>query len=80
MQFQLAEVARKQGDLDEVEKRLIRAVELRPDSEAYQGAAAKFFKDPHMAQEVRQSDRARDEELWRRYKAFGRQAAATCNG
>ena len=44
-----------------------------------QRKAAKFFKDPHMAQEVRQSDRRSDEELWLRYKAFGRQAAATCS-
>lgn len=45
-----------------------------------QRKAAKFFKDPHMAQEVRQSDRRSDEALWLRYKAFGKQAAATCTG
>lgn len=45
-----------------------------------QRRAAKFFKDPHRAQEIRQSDRARDEEFWLRYKAFGSRAEATCRG
>lgn len=41
--------------------------------------AAKFFSDPHMAQEVRQSDRNSDEVLWKKYKAFGEKARATCS-
>ncbi len=45
-----------------------------------QRLAAKFFKDPHRAQEIRQSDRARDEEFWLRYKAFGSKAEASCRG
>ncbi|MGR3614608.1 MAG: hypothetical protein ACU0BB_01025 [Paracoccaceae bacterium] len=40
---------------------------------------AKFFDDPHAAQEVRQSDRHSDEKLWLRYKAFGEKARATCS-
>lgn len=40
--------------------------------------AAKFFSDPHMAQEIRQSDRSSDETLWKKYKAFGERARATC--
>jgi len=40
--------------------------------------AVKLFKDPHMAQEVRQSDRSSDETFWRRYKAFGERARQTC--
>ncbi len=40
--------------------------------------AAKFFKDPHMAQETRQSDRRSDEQFWQRYKAFGDRARASC--
>lgn len=43
-----------------------------------QRKAAKFFKDPHKAQEVRQSDRASDEAFWRRYKNFGATAEAYC--
>ena len=39
---------------------------------------AKFFSDPHQAQEVRQSDRRTDEMLWKRYKAFGLQAQKSC--
>jgi hypothetical protein len=40
--------------------------------------AAKFFRDPHMAQEVRQSDRRSDERFWKRYRAFGERAQMTC--
>ena len=40
--------------------------------------ASKFFRDPHMAQEVRQSDRRGDEEFWKRYRAFGERAQTTC--
>lgn len=39
---------------------------------------AKWFSNPHQAQEVRQSDRRSDEILWERYKAFGERAARTC--
>ncbi|WP_417523111.1 hypothetical protein [Marinovum sp.] len=45
-----------------------------------QRVAAKFFKDPHKAQEIRQSDRASDEAFWLRYKAFGTQAERSCQG
>ncbi|AZV79160.1 hypothetical protein EBB79_15600 [Parasedimentitalea marina] len=40
---------------------------------------AKWFDDPHQAQVVRQSSRSSDEQLWRRYKAFGDRAARTCS-
>lgn len=39
---------------------------------------AKWFKDPHQAQEVRMSDKSSDEALWKRYKAFGELAQAIC--
>ena len=44
-----------------------------------QRQAAKFFKDPHRAQEIRQSDRAAHERLWERYKRFAASAEATCS-
>ena len=40
---------------------------------------AKFFRDPHRAQKVRQSSRRGDEILWKRYKAFGERAEAVCS-
>lgn len=43
-----------------------------------QRVAAGFFKDPHRAQELRQSDRNRDEDFWLRYKAFGSAASRSC--
>lgn len=39
---------------------------------------ARIFADPHLAQELRQSDRRSDEIFWERWKAFGAQAERTC--
>lgn len=44
-----------------------------------QRMAASFFKDPHKAQEIRQSDNTRHEAFWDRYTEFGSTAAAVCN-
>jgi len=43
-----------------------------------QALAAKFFKDPQMAQDVRQSDSSYKEAFWKRYKDFGMTAQAFC--
>ncbi len=47
-------------------------------SNSDQKRAAVFFKDPHKAQETRQSDRNSDEVFWKRYKEFGSTAEAFC--
>lgn len=44
-----------------------------------QKRGAKFFDDPHRAQETRQSDRSSDERFWLAWKAFGQNAAAACS-
>lgn len=49
-------------------------------SRSDQRRAAKFFKDPHSAQVVRQSSNRSDEAFWLRYKAFGERAGALCGG
>nr|WP_245913012.1 hypothetical protein [Litoreibacter ponti] len=43
-----------------------------------QRLAATFFKDPHRAQEIRQSDRISHEAFWKRYKQFGANAESYC--
>ena len=43
-----------------------------------QRLAASFFRDPHRAQEVRQSDHQRDAAFWQRYKYFGAAAELNC--
>lgn len=43
-----------------------------------QRMAATFFKDPHRAQEIRQSDNSSHERFWKRYKAFGTSAETYC--
>ncbi len=44
-----------------------------------QRKAARFFRDPHRAQEVRQSSRQSDRVFWDRYVAFGAAAETYCS-
>jgi len=44
-----------------------------------QKLAAGFFKDPHKAQVMRQSDRRSHEKFWLRYKDYGQTAASVCS-
>mgnify|MGYP000173892477 CR=1 FL=1 len=39
---------------------------------------SRFFRDPQRAQDVRQSDRRSDEDLWRAWNSFGQTAEAMC--
>ena len=43
-----------------------------------QRLAATFFRDPHRAQEIRQSDRRSHESFWERYRNFGNAAESFC--
>lgn len=43
-----------------------------------QRVASGFFKTPHKAQQMRQSDRPNHERFWLRYKEFGVIASASC--
>ena len=45
-----------------------------------QRRAAKFFRDPDEAQDVRMSQRDADDAFWERYVAFGEKARAYCGG
>ncbi|WP_171240003.1 hypothetical protein [Ruegeria sp. HKCCA5491] len=44
-----------------------------------QKTVAKWFTDPHQAQELKMSQTARDDALWDRYRAFGQMAQAICS-
>jgi hypothetical protein len=44
-----------------------------------QKLAAKFFGDPHLAQETRQSNNGSKERFWKRYKAWGEKANQQCS-
>ncbi len=46
---------------------------------AEQRKAAGFFRDPHKAQQTRQSSRQSDQSFWERYKAFGAAAETYCS-
>ncbi len=58
----------------------IQGVANRDLSSADQRLAATFFRDPHRAQVIRQSDRASHEVFWKKYKAFAARAEGTCRG
>ena len=47
-------------------------------SRADQRKAARFFRDPDLAQEVRMSPTADDNAFWGRYRAFGDAAGQRC--
>jgi hypothetical protein len=49
-------------------------------SRSEQTRAAKFFRDPHQAQVVRQSSQRGDSVFWERYRAFGTTAETYCTG
>ncbi|MDF1727482.1 MAG: hypothetical protein P1U53_07010 [Sulfitobacter sp.] len=58
----------------------VQAVADRELSAAEQRRGARFFKDPHGLQEVRQSDNASNEQFWRVWKAYGQKAEGLCRG
>jgi len=43
-----------------------------------QRLAARFFRDPQRAQDIRQSDNASHEAFWKRYRTFGDTATKIC--
>lgn len=56
----------------------IQAAANRTLSARDQRLAVTFFSDPERAQEVRLSDRRRDERFWERYRSFGETAETFC--
>lgn len=47
-------------------------------SRSEQSKVAKFFTDPHLSQELRQSARHADERLWAKYQQFGSAVETYC--
>ncbi len=47
-------------------------------SRSDQRLAAKFFRKPQRAQDIRQSDARHHEAFWQKYKAFGQRVEASC--
>ena len=56
----------------------IQAVADRELTDGYQRRGAKLFSDPHLAQEIRQSDTTSNERFWREWKEFGNTASTLC--
>lgn len=47
-------------------------------SSGEQRLAATFFKDPHKAQEIRQSDNRMHEKFWKKYKVYSGAVSRRC--
>ena len=56
----------------------VQAVANRTLSSSDQALGSSFFKDPHRAQEIRQSSSPRNEAFWAKWKAFGDEAEQVC--
>ena len=70
------------SDRQQASRSLCGCIQLVADitlSRRDQRMAAKFFRDPHRTQEVRQSSRPRDERFWLKYRAFGQSAETYCS-
>ncbi|WP_420862873.1 hypothetical protein [Algirhabdus cladophorae] len=71
-----------QSDRKAANRRLCSCIQYAANktlTKADQRVASKFFKDPHKAQEIRQSDRSSHERFWLKYKQFGKTAEAYCS-
>ena len=47
-------------------------------SSSEQRRITRFFAEPHLTQEMRQSDKPSDEAFWLRWKAFGAESEQVC--
>lgn len=56
----------------------VQATADRELSRGEQSRVVSFFRDPHLAQVTRQSDRPRDERFWPKYKDFVSKAERNC--
>lgn len=57
----------------------IQAVANQTLSSAEQKRAVSFYRNPHLAQEIRQSSRASDKRFWSSYSEYGKRAARVCS-
>jgi hypothetical protein len=56
----------------------VQAVANRSLSRSEQARGAAFFRDPQKAQDTRQSNNPASERFWRKWKAYGDDAALVC--
>lgn len=56
----------------------IQAAANRTLSGFEQRRAVRFYRDPHSAQDIRQSSRPSDQRFWKAYRAYGEQAEGLC--
>ncbi len=56
----------------------IQAVANQTLTGSEQRRAATFYSNPQQAQNVRQSDRAADEQFWKAYRAYGERSERVC--
>lgn len=77
----LIENACNRSDRPNANRQLCRCIEAAADrtlTRSEQRRAARFFRDPDEAQEVRMSTSEADNRFWARYRAFGDLAEQMC--
>ena len=57
----------------------VQAVANQTLSASEQRRAVRFYSDPHMAQDIRQSSRPADKEFWKAYSDYGKRAERVCS-
>lgn len=70
-----------QSDRKKKSRQLCTCIQAAADktlSRSDQRRSVAFYDNPHLAQEIRTSDRAQDEKFWDAYAEYGRQAQKMC--
>ena len=70
-----------QSDRKKASRQLCTCIQAAADktlSRSDQRKSVAFYSNPHLAQQIRQSERANDESFWEAYAAYGQEAARMC--
>lgn len=70
-----------QSDRKKRSRQLCSCIQAAADktlSRSDQRRSVAFYKDPHLAQQIRTSDRPQDEKFWDDYAAYAREAQRMC--
>lgn len=70
-----------QSDRKKKSRQLCGCIQAAADktlSRSEQRKSVAFYNDPHLAQQIRTSDRDQDEKFWDAYAAYGREAQRMC--
>ncbi|MEL7398705.1 MAG: hypothetical protein AAFN44_20295 [Pseudomonadota bacterium] len=70
-----------QSDRKKASRELCTCIQAAADktlSRSDQRKSVAFYNNPHLAQQIRQSERSNDEKFWEAYAAYGEEAERMC--